>query len=306
MNINEISKPITSKSLNESLAKRFGQKINVEKFTLEQLYDARNQLRTRLSQVETNESFQQVHSETYQKSKMFLDVINTAISERENIEEKAVSQAQQKLMGMALAYKRGEMPDASDEVKELADSMTEKELEDFAGTSHEGLPEKKTETVVRESAQDEAEIVMAAKGMVDRVTTWLEDTAEMQTETMLELGDAIRDEMGNEKAESFITTVKPSLEAMYAAMEETRSVISSGVGILTGEESGMQPMGADAGAEMDMGAEPEAEVAPAETGEDEFAASAPAAGGTEPEGRAKRESIERVHRIASILSSKKK
>lgn len=60
----------------------------------------------------------------------------------EQIDEKSVSQAQQKMMGMALAYKRGEMDDASDEVKKLADSMSEKDLEDFAKTKHKGLPKK--------------------------------------------------------------------------------------------------------------------------------------------------------------------
>ena len=52
----------------------------------------------------------------------------------EPVAEAAVSQAQQKLMAMALAYKRGKMKasDASDEVKQLAKSMSEKDLEDFA------------------------------------------------------------------------------------------------------------------------------------------------------------------------------
>ena len=35
-------------------------------------------------------------------------------------------------MGAALAYKRGENNNAGDEVKNVADSMTEKELKDFA------------------------------------------------------------------------------------------------------------------------------------------------------------------------------
>ncbi len=71
MNIREISKPITAKALNESLAKRFGKKINLEAFTLEQLEDARNKLRTKLSQFETNESFDSVNtSDTYQKNKL--------------------------------------------------------------------------------------------------------------------------------------------------------------------------------------------------------------------------------------------
>ena len=63
-----------------------------------------------------------------------------------------------------------------------------------------------------EGEEDKATLVMAAKDMVDRLTGWMEDTAEMQTESMLELGDKIRDELGSEKSEEFINTVKPALE----------------------------------------------------------------------------------------------
>lgn len=65
-----------------------------------------------------------------------------------SLQEKAQSIAQQKLMAMALAYKRGEMEDASPEVKRLAKTMSEKDLEDFAKTKHKGLPQK----VAKESA----------------------------------------------------------------------------------------------------------------------------------------------------------
>ncbi len=44
----------------------------------------------------------------------------------------AKSEKQRRLMGAALAYKRGEYPQASEEVRKVAESMTEKELEDFA------------------------------------------------------------------------------------------------------------------------------------------------------------------------------
>ena len=60
----------------------------------------------------------------------------------------ALSQQQQKLMGLALAYKRGKVSssDVSKTVKQLANSMSEKELEKYASTSHEGLPKKVGET----------------------------------------------------------------------------------------------------------------------------------------------------------------
>ena len=55
----------------------------------------------------------------------------------------STSKAQQQLMGMAYALKKGDMDpkDASQEVKDLANSMTLQQLKDFASTKHEGLPE---------------------------------------------------------------------------------------------------------------------------------------------------------------------
>ena len=87
MQVREFAKPVTANKLNESMAARFGTKLSLTKFTLEQLQDARNRIRTQLSQVETNESFDSVQNETYQKSKMMLDVLNAAISERGGIDE---------------------------------------------------------------------------------------------------------------------------------------------------------------------------------------------------------------------------
>ena len=55
----------------------------------------------------------------------------------------ATSKAQQRLMGMAYALKKGEMKpsEASKEVKDLADSMSLQQLKDFAETKHDGLPD---------------------------------------------------------------------------------------------------------------------------------------------------------------------
>ena len=66
----------------------------------------------------------------------------------------AQSQQQQKLFGLALSVKRGETPrsEASEDVLGIVDSMSEKEIEDFAGTSHKGLP-KKVEEYIREEVR---------------------------------------------------------------------------------------------------------------------------------------------------------
>lgn len=54
--------------------------------------------------------------------------------------ESAVSTAQQKFMGMVHAYKKGEMKNASPEVKKAAKEMSDTEAKKFASTKHEGLP----------------------------------------------------------------------------------------------------------------------------------------------------------------------
>lgn len=62
----------------------------------------------------------------------------------------ATSQQQQKLFGLALSVQRGETPrsEASDEVLNIVDTMSEKDIRDFAATSHSGLPTK-VESLIR-------------------------------------------------------------------------------------------------------------------------------------------------------------
>lgn len=65
-------------------------------------------------------------------------------SENKMLNEKSVSKKQQKLMGLAYAYKQGDIPEGkvSKTVKNIADNMSMKELKKFASTKHDKLPEK--------------------------------------------------------------------------------------------------------------------------------------------------------------------
>ncbi|WP_417592648.1 DUF3008 family protein [Parasphingorhabdus sp.] len=56
----------------------------------------------------------------------------------------AKSKAQQRAAGAALSAKRGEtkVGDLQGASKDIYDSMSEEELEDYAGTDHDGLPDK--------------------------------------------------------------------------------------------------------------------------------------------------------------------
>jgi outer membrane protein OmpA-like peptidoglycan-associated protein len=306
MNLREFTKPVTVKSLNDNLATMFGKNIDTQKFTLEQLQDTRNKLRTTLSQIETNESFDNVHTnESYQKNKMFLDVLNQAIEER-NIQE-AEKKPDDDGDGVPNWADKQQGPDPQPKPKGTKNmppqlrKHAEKKSQENSSISREQKP-------IVEGEEDKAELVMAAKDMVDRITAWMEDTAEMQTESMLELGDAIRDEMGQEQSQTFIDSVKPALEALYQSLETTRGTLTQGVTMLTGEEMPPTPMGDEEPGMEEPGMEEpgmEPTVDDESAFSDDFAASEPAVGGAEESGRMKRESIQQEIRKQKILEHQK-
>lgn len=61
------------------------------------------------------------------------------------LQEKAESEQQQKLFGLALSVKRGETPrsEVSQQVLDIVDEMSEAQIRKYAKTKHEGLPKKK-------------------------------------------------------------------------------------------------------------------------------------------------------------------
>lgn len=71
------------------------------------------------------------------------------------VREKAESKAQQRAAGLALAAKRGEYPVSKlkGAAKEMY-NMSEADLEDYAGTEHEGLPKKVSEKKKKKSLKN--------------------------------------------------------------------------------------------------------------------------------------------------------
>ena len=92
---------------------------------------------------------------------------------------------------------------------------------------------------------------------------WLEDTAAMKAEQLLELLDSIRENIGSDVAQSYQEQVKPALEAIYTALETSRQGLSNALSIVSGGEPatiGSEPSpssppmpGEEPGGEMDGG-----------------------------------------------------
>jgi len=284
----ELTKPITTESLLKEFESRFNQTMDLKQFTKEELEDYANHVRTKIHEITQNTHFgRELKDDQYQKNQMMLDIINTAISERK------------------LAEYGGNMNDPMTKVATTALSAKAK-LDKGQALDQE---EKKVvqKIMTKEGVEEQSELILAAKDMMDKVTSFLEDLASMKTEGMLELADRIRDEMGADKADAFLQKIQPAIEQAEATLTTTRQELDNGVRILTGEEEVSDPMGADDTMATDM--DTDLDSLDSEGGEetDEFGASDAEAGGTEPEGREQRESrevFEASNRLYSKLAGK--
>ena len=163
---------------------------------------------------------------------------------------------------------------------------------------------------LREGEVQQASAIVTAKTMVDRVSRWIEELSGMENDTLLQLGDSIRDEMSSEQAKTFISAVAPAIQQALENLKTTRETLSTGVRLLTGEEQGAEMLGGEpagmGGDEMGA-AEPDAmnagdAMGGDDMGGDEFAAAEPAAGGLGDAGREQRESINRSSSLLKVLA----
>ena len=268
----DLTKPLTTESLLAEFESRFNQTMDLSKFTKEELEDTANHIRTKIHEITQNTHFgQELKDDSYQKNQMMLDIVNQAIQEYK------------------LAEYGGSMS-MDPQAKAGSTAISAKDKLDKGQALSPDEKKQVSKMLTREGVEEQSELILAAKDMMDKVTGYLEDLASMKTEGMLELADRIRDEMGADKADAFMQKIQPAIEQAEATLTATRQELDNGVRILTGEEVASEPMGADD--TMDMDTDLDSLDSDTDTETDEFGASDAEAGGTEPEGREQRESKE--------------
>jgi hypothetical protein len=421
----------SAKKLNESLAKTFGRKLNLEAFDMPQLEDARNKLRTQIHTARSDSSFNEnLDNEAFTEAQWMLDAINAELEERqEHIADantptvEGFGSLEDEVMKLLKRYdenaneigaygdpdikkivallQQGNYEDAAEEVwysytdqdggevpqiepylddlmaefEELTkgdDADTEpdhdfdQEYNDESIGNDVMTPQQKDVKMKRMGAKplstldklkmmprqmkamaqgdseddlvnynkmkarrnesiegdnmatlnegeiQQAQSIVTAKTMVDRVGRWIEELSGMENDTLLQLGDQIRDEQGQEQAKMFISSVAPAIQQALENLKSTREALASGVRTLTGEEQSAGMLGAEpemGAADLESPAEPDtmnpemgADIGAEEVPADDFAAAEPAAGGLGDAGRAKRESIERSNSLLKVLA----
>ena len=114
----------------------------------------------------------------------------------------------------------------------------------------EGKKYKKGKKVM-ESEVQQAQVVLAAQDMTDRIQDTLEDVTEMKFKDLPALVDSIRNEVGMSQAQQYMTDASAALDSLISCLQETKNSIESAQGVITGQEPVVPGEDDDTGLDLD-------------------------------------------------------
>lgn len=115
--------------------------------------------------------------------------------------------------------------------------------------------------VVENEGVEQAQVVLAAKDMIDTVQKMIENISDMLVKELPAVVDSVNSEIGTNEGEQFNSQATEALSTLGAALQQAKVGLQGAMNVVTGQESA-EAFGGEMG-DMDMGEmpmEPEAEM----------------------------------------------
>jgi chromosome segregation ATPase len=187
---------------------------------------------------------------------------------------------------MAVKQKMDQKTQIQKELEDLKKQVTDKqnELNDLNTTTTVQEWRRRAQAhgyYLSEGEVQQAQVVLAAQDMVDKMQDMIEESTEMQFKELPALVDSIKNQIGQEQAAQFNNDAQAALSGLVQNLQGSKQQLEQALGVVTGQGpvampgagAGMPPVGGDMGlAGPPPGGEEEIEVAAIEPG-----AAAPAA-----------------------------
>lgn len=95
--------------------------------------------------------------------------------------------------------------------------------------------ESANKRIVKESELQQAQVVLAAQDMVDRVQKMMEDISEMQFKDLPALVNSIKNDMGTDQATQFQASASQALTTLLQSCQTGKTELETAQGVLTGQ-----------------------------------------------------------------------
>jgi len=119
-----------------------------------------------------------------------------------------------------------------------------------------------TGNFLKESEVQQAQVVLAAQDMVDKMQKMIEDTTSLQFKELPALVDSIKNQVGVEQAAQFNNDATAALAGLVQNLQNSKLQMEQALGVVTGQAAAPVVPGAEAGAELgaELGADAGAEL----------------------------------------------
>ena len=288
MNISEFNKPAKDKvaKISEALETMYGFKI-YDTQDIKKLYDVKKSLKQKIAELEASLPFNTYSTNSkYTQALLLKEAVENMIKTQE-------AKAKPDFLDMDKDGDKKEPMKKAVKDKEVKEEVAETEELKVKETKEEKATDKVEEKMIEikkllEQEVEKAEIVIAAKSIVDELQNMIEDLGKLQNDELGAIVDQMSYQYGGDAAANFNTAVASQLETLLGSIKSAKEAVNNEVLVLTGEAPAQSDMAATDSDLGDMGTDIEDPVAdmPADdlTGGDD-AASGPE---EEPLGRAKK------------------
>jgi len=258
MKLNELAVTRPTQQIAKVFEGHFDQRMQFDSLNRNQLHNMYRQVRGVLSEVRSSPArHNSEKNPSYLKLMMMEQALAEKIYEDEmgnttpqpgtpgagmNPQQTAAMTAQQKQeeikqMETDLQNKKDEVVDLQNRINKAKTSVTTMEWRSRARANGYYLSEGEVQ---------QAQVVLAAQDMVDKMQSMIEDSTEMQFKELPALVDSIKNQIGPDQAAQFNNDAQAALSGLVQNLQGSKQQLEQALGVVTGQGPVAMP-GAEAG-----------------------------------------------------------
>jgi hypothetical protein len=268
MKLNELAVTRPTQQIAKVFEGHFDQQVQFDSLNRKQLHSMYRQVRGVLSEVRSSSA--RHHSEknpAYLKMMMMEQALADRIYEDEmgnTTPQTSTSAAPginpQQAAAMAMKQKMDDKERVTKELEDLKKELAEKQKEynDLNTTATAESWRRRAQAhgyYLSEGEVQQAQVVLAAQDMVDKLQDMIEDSTEMQFKELPALVDSIKNQIGQEQAAQFNNDAQAALSGLVQNLQGSKQQLEQALGVVTGQgpvampgaDAGMMPPGGDMG-----------------------------------------------------------
>jgi hypothetical protein len=275
MKLNELAVTRPTQQIAKVFEGHFDQRIPFDSLNRNQLHSMYRKVRGTLNEVRaTPARHNSEKNPAYLKLMMMEQALAEKIYEDEmaaatpgiNPQQAAAMAAKQKMdqkdqVQKDLEAAKKQVTDLQNQLNDLNTSTTVQEWRRRAQANGYYLSEGEVQ---------QAQVVLAAQDMVDKMQSMIEDSTEMQFKELPALVDSIKNQIGPDQAAQFNNDAQAALSGLVQNLQGSKQQLEQALGVVTGQaptpgaDMGMTPPGGDQGLAGPPPGEEEIEVAATE------------------------------------------